>query len=229
MRIRFLSALVVAAPAVVWSPFCCGSALAETIRGRVALSEGLDDVRRYPGYWRLENGSVPVAPQANPEPPVVLLTEVKGDPPAPKTITVDIQGFAASKKTLIVGIGSVVEIRNGDKVPHDLSIPGHEDVMPLERLAPAGLRRQKFANAGAYEIRSAQYPHVTVGVLVVDNPFAVACDKQGNFKIADVPNGKATLKVWTQGQFVHAQPVDVQANMKALQIDVAAATSSDSE
>lgn len=229
MRIRFLSALVVAAPALVWPSFHPRSAQAETIRGRVALSESFDGARRFPGYWRVENGSLPIAPITDPDPPVVLVEGAKGEAPAAKTVSVEIAGFAPSKRTLVVGVGSVVEIRNGDKVPHDLSIPGQESLMPLERLAPGVLRRQKFPVAGAYEIRSAQYPHLTIGVLVVDNPYGAVCDAKGAFKIPDVPNGKATLKVWAQGQFVHEQTVDVQANMKALQIDVATATPIDSE
>lgn len=229
MRIRLLSALVVAAPALVWSSFHVRSALAETVRGRVVLSDTLQNARRFAGYWRVENGSVPVSTPTNSDPPVVLLTGVKGTSPPAKTHSVDIQGFAASKPTLTVSVGSVVEIRNSDKVPHDLSIPGQENLMPLERLAPGVLRRQKFVVPGAYEIRSAQYPHVTIAVLVVDNEFSAACDGKGNFKINDVPDGKATLKVWAQGQFVHEQTVEVQSNMKALQIDVASATSADSE
>lgn len=229
MRIRFLSALVVAAPALVWSFSSIRSACAETVRGRVALSESFDNARRFPGYWRVENGSVPTAPPANPDPPVVLLTGVQGEAPPAKTFSVEIQGYAPSKATLVVGVGSVVEIRNADKVPHDLSIPGQEALMPLERLAPGVIRRQKFGVAGAYEIRSAQYPHVSIGVVVVDNPYFAVCEAKGAFKINDVPNGKATMKVWARGQFVHEQVVDVQTNMKALQIDVATATPLEAE
>ena len=229
MRIRFLSALVVAAPALVWSCFHVRSAFAETVRGRVVLSDTFQNPRRFPGYWRVENGTVPITPPTNADPPVVLLTGLKGEPSTAKTYTVDIQGFAASKPTLVVSVGSVVEIRNGDKVAHDLSIPGQETLMPLQRLGPGGLRRQKFVVPGAYEIGSAQYPHLTIAVLVVDNAFASACDAKGNFKIGDVPVGKASLKVWAQGQFVHEQSLDVQTDMKALQIDVATATSGDSE
>ncbi|MCG5054619.1 MAG: hypothetical protein KA712_16775 [Myxococcales bacterium] len=224
-----MSALVVAAPVLAWSCFCSRFANAETVRGRVTLSDTFENARRFPGYWRVENGSVPVTAVPNAEPPVVLLTGLKGEAPAAKTFSVDIEGFAPNKHTLIVGVGSVVEIRNNDKVPHDLSVPGQEALMPLERLAPGTLRRQKFPVAGAYEIRSAQYPHVGIWVFVVDNPFALPCDPKGNFKISDVPAGRATLKVWARGQLVYEQPVDVQASMKALQIDVASATPADPE
>lgn len=202
---------------------------AESVRGRVTLSESLESPRRFAGYWRVENGSVPISSPTNPDPPVVVMTDVKGSPPEAKTFTVDIAGFAVNKPTLLVGVNSVVEIRNGDKTPHDLSIPGQEALMPLERLAPGTLRRQKFGVAGAYEIRSAQHPHLSINVIVLDNPFATTCDAKGNFKLPEMPQGKATLKVWAHGQVVHEQTVDVQSSMKALQIDVASSSPVDSE
>jgi hypothetical protein len=202
---------------------------AESVKGRVTLSETLENGRRFPGYWRVENGSVPITAPVNPDPPVVVMTDVKGQAPEARTFSVDIAGFTVNKPTLLIGVSSVVEIRNGDKVPHDLSIPGQEALMPLERLAPGTLRRQKFPVAGTYEIRSAQFPHLSIAVIVVDNPFAVACDAKGNFKLPDMPEGKATLKIWARGQIVHEQTVDVQNSMKALQIDVASSTPVDSE
>lgn len=225
-RFRFL-ALSLLSPLCWWLP--AGGAHAETVKGKVTLSESLENGRRFPGYWRVENGSVPVAPAVTPDPPVVIVTDAKGQAPEAKTFSVDIAGFGTNKPTLVVGLNSVVEIRNGDKVPHDLSIPGQEALMPLERLAPGTLRRQKFPVPGAYEIRSAQYPHLSIAVVVVDNPYAVTCDAKGNFRLPDMPEGKATLKVWAHGQFIHEQSIDVRNNMKALQIDVASASPVDPE
>ena len=59
---------------------------------------------------------------------------------------------------MVVGEGSVVELKNSDRVPHDLSIPEMATLMPLERLAPGALRRQKLLAAGGYAIRDAEYP-----------------------------------------------------------------------
>lgn len=233
MRTRFgffaLSPLSLLSISLLTWALPLGGAHAESVKGKVTLSEGLENGRRFPGYWRVENGSVPVAPAVTPDPPVVIVTDVKGQAPEAKTFAVDIAGFAANKPTLVVGVNSVVEIRNGDKVPHDLSIPGQEALMPLERLAPGTLRRQKFPVAGAYEIRSAQYPHLSIAVIVVDNPYTATCDTKGNFRLSDMPEGKGTLKVWAHGQFIHEQPIEVRNNMKALQIDVASASPVDPE
>ena len=34
-------------------------------------------------------------------------------------------------------------------------------------------------------------------------------DDKGGFKLPDAPDGKATLKVWSQGRWVHEQEIDV--------------------
>ena len=72
--------------------------------------------------------------------------------------------------------------------------------MPLESLPPGGPpRRQKFDNVGGYVIRDSEYPHIMISVLVLDSPFFSPLDEKGTFSIANVPDGKATLKVWTRG------------------------------
>ena len=44
---------------------------------------------------------------------------------------------------------------------------------------------------------------------VMGSPFFAVADEKGGFKIADVPDGKATLKVWSQGRWVHEEAVEV--------------------
>jgi hypothetical protein len=107
-------------------------------------------------------------------------------------------------------------------VPHDLSIPDVTTLMPMERLAPGALRRQKFLTAGGYTIRDAEYPHLVISVLVVASPFHAVVDDKGGFKVPDAPDGKATLKVWSQGRWVHQQEIDVGAKSADLAVAVQA-------
>ncbi len=193
------------------------------VKGHVNLPTGMRGERRFLGYWRVENGSVPVKTNAAANPPAVILDRVKGPAPAARTYSVKIAGFAADKGTLIVAPGSVLEITNGDKVPHDLSIPGHESLMKLERLSAGSMRRQKFPTAGLFEIRSARMPHLAIAVLVLDHPFGAVLDGNGDFKLTDVPQGKAVLRVFAAGRVVHEQSIDVAAGAKDLQVNVDAA------
>jgi hypothetical protein len=197
-----------------------GRAMASPVKGTVVLPQELKSARRFRGYWRIENGIVPTAPLPARGDTVVVLTGVKGAAPAARTVTVDIAGLAATPPTVVLGEGSVVEIKNSDRVAHDLSIPDMTSLMPLERLAPGSLRRQKMLTAGGYAVRDAEYPHLVISVIVVGTPHYAMVDDKGGFKLPDAPDGRATLKVWSQGRWVHEQAVDVGPKSDDLRIKV---------
>jgi plastocyanin len=183
-------------------------AAAAPVAGKVNLPAELRTGRRLQGYWRLENGVVPVASPGGRGDTVVVLVGAKGQAPAAKTVTVELAGLQANPPAVVVGEGSVVEFKNGDRVAHDLSTPEQSSVMAIERLPPGAVRRQKFLATGGYQVRCNEYPHLGVSVLVVDSPYFAIVDDKGAFKLPDVPDGKATLKVWSQGRWVHEQEID---------------------
>src|SRR4051812_30671268 len=208
-----------------------GSALASlpafattvTVKGTVKLPEGARSTRLYGGYWRLENGNVPVqtAGGAKAE-TVVVLENVKGAhaPPA-RTVTVEIGGLDARPRLVIMGPGSVVEIKNTGKMTHEFSTPETPQVMPPERLGPGATRHVKFEKLGGFVIRDAEYPHIMVSVIVVDSPYYSTLDEKGGFSIASVPDGKAKLRVWTRGAWASEQEIET-AKKDELNIKVAA-------
>jgi hypothetical protein len=219
-RLRTLSLLgacaFVTSPALGW---------AAPVRGTVSAPEEVKSGRRHQGYWRVESG-VPGAQVATSKgDTVVLLTGVKGAPPPARTITVEISGFqtmnaglGTPQSTWVVGEGSVVEFKNSDRVAHDLSIPEMPELMPVERLVPGQIRRQRFPNAGAYTVRCSEYPHLITSIVVMASPFFATTDEKGGFKIADVPEGKATLKVWSHGRWIHEEAVEVGPKTADLRI-----------
>ena len=106
--------------------------------GTVKLPDASRSTRLYQGYWRLENGNVPVQTGGGAKAEtVVVLENVKGAhaPPA-RTVTVEIGGLDARPRLVITGPGSVIEIKNTGKVRHELRRPDTPSVMPLETLPP---------------------------------------------------------------------------------------------
>jgi plastocyanin len=186
-------------------------AAAANVRGTVTLPDELKAGRRFLGHWRVENTTVPVQPAPARGDTVVVLLGPKPQVLAPKNTPVEIVGMQANPTTVVVGEGAVVEFRNSDKVSHDLSIPGRPEIMPSERLSPGTVRKQRFGISGEYVVRCTEYPHIAVSVIVTSSPFFAAVDEKGGFKLLDVPEGPATLKVWSNGRWVHEQAVDVPA------------------
>jgi hypothetical protein len=191
--------------------FAVGStARAGTVKGTVKLPDNARSTRLYQGYWRLENGIVPVQSTGGAKlETAVVLEHVNGAhaPPA-RTVTVEIGGLDARPRLVIVGPGSVIELKNTGKVKLNLSTPATPSVMPPELLPAGATRRQKFDSLGGFAIRDSDYPHIMISVLVVDSPFYSTVDEKGSFSIAGVPDGKASLKVWARGKWSAQQEVD---------------------
>jgi plastocyanin len=201
------------------------SAQAGNVKGALHLPEALRAGRQHLGYWRLENGNVPVRSAPSKTQAVVVLEGISGThPPAPRTVTVEISGLDAQPRVVIIGPGSVVEFKNVGKVTHELSIPANTTLMPIERLNPGTFRHQKFGLPGGYVVRCSQYPHLAISVIVVDSPFYAIADEKGAFFIPGVPDVRANLKVWTQGRWVHEHEIDT-ASKQDLSIRVAATRS----
>ena len=135
-----------------------------TVRGTVKMPDASRSTRLYHGYWRLENGNVPVqtAGGAKAE-TVVVLENVKGaHAPSARTITIELGGLDARPRLVITGPGSVIELKNTGKVRHELSTPDKPSAMPLETLTPGQTRRQRFDAIGDYVIRDSEYPHIMI-------------------------------------------------------------------
>jgi len=188
-------------------------AWAGSLKGTVKLPDAAHSTRLYQGYWRIENGNVPVnnAGGAKLETAVVLADVNGAHPPPARTVTVEMGGLDAHPRMVISGPGSVLEIKNTGKVRLDMSTPATPSVMPLEQLPPGATRRVKFDAPGGYAVRDSQYPHILISVIIVDSPFYSTIDEKGSFSIAGVPEGKVHIKVWTRGKWAAEQDVDTSS------------------
>jgi len=221
-RIRRTSlALAALATGFAWQ----GLAMAATVKGTVSLPAELKTGRRFLGHWRVENTNVAMQHANLRGGTVVLLVGPQFQAIPPKSVSVEISGLQADPAALVVSEGTVVEFKNSDKVAHDLSTPGQPQVMPPERLGSGTVRKQRFASAGEYLVRCTEYPHIVVSVIVTSSPLFSIVEDKGGFKISDVPEGHATLKVWSNGAWVHEQEIDVPAKGLDLTVKVQGASS----
>jgi plastocyanin len=216
---RFLFGLGALASILFW---LAGEPLAATgtVKGTISLPPELRTGRRFLGYWRVENTNVVVQHGGMKGQTVVVLTGSQFQAVPPKNVSVDISGMQASPPTVVISEGSVVEFKNTDRVAHNLSVPGHPEIMPPERLAAGTVRKQRFATPGGYVVRCTEYPHIVISVVVARSPMYAVADDRGAFRVNDVPEGHATLKVWSNGRWVHEQEVDITPRGLDLSIKV---------
>lgn len=192
-----------------------------TVKGTISLPGELKTGRRFVGHWRVENTNVAVQHGGMRGQTLVVLVGSQFQALPPKNVSVEIAGLQANPPTVVISEGSVVEFKNSDKVSHDLSVPDHPEVMPPERLGAGTVRKQRFATAGEYLVRCTEYPHIVISVIVTSSPMYAIAEDKGAFKLNDVPEGHATLKVWSNGRWVHEQEVDVTPRGVDLSIKVA--------
>jgi plastocyanin len=217
---RFLTAATLTA-GLAWQ----GLSLAATVKGTVSLPADLKTGRRFLGHWRVESTNVPAQHGSLRGGTVVLLVGPQYQAVPPKNVSVEISGLQANPAAVVVSEGTVVEFKNMDKVSHDLSTPDAPNVMPPERLGSGTIRKQRFATAGEFLVRCAEYPHIVVSVIVTSSPLFSVVEDKGAFRIEGAPEGHATLKVWSNGRWVHEQEVDVTARGLDLAVKVQGAGS----
>jgi plastocyanin len=200
--------------------FAARPVTAAVVKGTVNLPAELRDGRVYLGHWRVENTNVAIQHGNQRSGTVVMLVGPPYQAIPPKNVTVEIAGLQATPSAVVVSEGTVVEFKNSDKVSHELSVPGQPQIMPPERLSAGTVRKQRFSTPGEYLVRCAEYPHIVVSVLVTNSPYFSIADDRGAFKINDVPEGKATLKVWSGGRWVKEAEIAIPARGLDLTVKV---------
>jgi plastocyanin len=195
-------------------------AFAAPIKGTVHLPSDLKSGRTFIGHWRVENTNVAIQPPNLRGGTIVMIAGPQFQAVPPKNVSVEIAGLQATPAAVVVSEGTQVEFKNSDKVAHDLSVPGKANIMPPERLSPGTVRKQRFATAGEYLVRCSEYPHLVISVLVTSSPLYGVADDRGAFRIPDVPEGHATLKVWSNGRWVKEAEIDVPSRGLDLTIKV---------
>jgi plastocyanin len=97
----------------------------------------------------------------------------------------------------IIPVGTTLEITNSDDVLHNVKTRG--GTKTSFNIAQPKFKRKltvEFKNPEIVQMECNVHGWMNAIVLVADNPYVALTDANGSFKIADVPPGKYTVKVW---------------------------------
>lgn len=139
-------------------------------------------------------GKVEVRPLRFQDETVVYLRAVPGRR-APVLHLVDQKGMKFLPLVLAVAQGDTVEFLNSDGVEHEVYSP-ERDGFNLGRFLHGEKRAHTFRRPGVYELRCSLHPLMQAWVFVGENAFSAALDREGRFRIPDVPPGTYQLAVW---------------------------------
>ena len=167
--------------AVVTCLSLTSSAQATTVRGTVKMPDASRSTRLYHGYWRLDNGNVPVQTPAARRPRRSSCSRTSRErrrrrrARSPSSSAASTRARAWSSPVP----GSVIELKNTGKVRHELSTPDTPRSCSWRRCCPGATRRQRFDRVGGYVIRDSEYPHIMISVIIVGTTFFSAVDEKG--------------------------------------------------
>jgi plastocyanin len=104
--------------------------------------------------------------------------------------------IAFNPGTLIVPVGSDVGFPNADKVRHHVYSFSRAAKFDLKLFGRDETRSHRFAVTGNVALGCNIHDRMKGYIKVVDTPFAAKTDEYGQLRIAGLPGGRATVKVW---------------------------------
>lgn len=152
---------------------------------------------------------------------VVYVDAITGKtfPPPQKHFLMDQKGLMFQPHILVVPVGATVEFLNSDSVAHNVfwpSISGNKKLSHNLGTWPKGEKKSfKFDQPGTVPLLCNVHPEMSGFVVVSPTPYFAETDASGNYKIADVPDGKYTVTAWHEGSKPQSKPIAVTGDTKA--------------
>jgi plastocyanin len=131
--------------------------------------------------------------------------------PAPRVV-MDQRNLAFVPSVLPVARGTIVEFTNSDDVQHNVFSPSAAaGKFNLGTHGPGAARTVTLDKPGEVLVLCNIHMEMEARILVLDTPFFSTANREGHYRIADVPVGSYAAKVWREHWLPVAQTVEVPA------------------
>lgn len=131
-------------------------------------------------------------------------------------------GISFQPRVLPVVAGTTVKFLNSDDVLHNVFTPSAAgDHFNLGTWPKGQSKPFTFTKPGMVELLCNVHQEMHAYILVLQNPFFAATDKEGNFRIENVPPGTYTIKVWHERGTGPAQTITVSAGAQTVNFELA--------
>ena len=185
-----------------------GAAQNGTIEGRVQLPTAAPrrTASRYPG-------AAPAARTVQEIPAIAYIAgAVAGTrAQAPASPTLAQQDTAFAPNVLIVPVGTTIQFPNRDPFFHNVFSYSSNERFDLGRYPRGESKSVVFDQPGVVKVYCEVHESMRAAVAVVQNPFHATVNRDGTFRIANVPPGRHTVVVWHHDGGTREVAVDVRA------------------
>lgn len=151
----------------------------------------------------------------SPEGIVVYVDAIPGKtfPPPKDHAVMDQKKLTFIPHVMVILKGTAVDFLNSDSVGHNVywpSIGGNKKLAHNLGTWPQGVKKSfTFDDVGAVPLLCNVHPEMSAYIIVTPTPYYAVTDAQGEYTIKDVPNGKYTLKTWSEQGKPAEQAVEV--------------------
>jgi plastocyanin len=147
---------------------------------------------------------------------VVYLTDIKKGKKAEAKVVLDQKNCEYHPHVLAFQAGNTVEILNPDGILHN--VHSYSKVNTPFNMAQPKFKKAmtvKIEKPEAINVKCDVHGWMTGWLFAADNPYVVATDNNGSFKLTDVPAGTYNLEVWHETLGKTSQKVTVKAKEEA--------------
>ena len=144
---------------------------------------------------------------------LIFIEDLTGDFEPPKEYAVmDLINSEFVPSMLPILKGTTIDFRNSDAGWHNVYSP-EQSVTPfnLGTYPPGYGRSMTFNRIGVVPVSDFMHSEMKTYIIVLGNPFFDVTDKEGNYKINDVPTGTYSLRVWHKDWFAETQKITVKS------------------
>ncbi len=149
----------------------------------------------------------------------VVYLEAGAPQMADKTVTMDQKGLLFQPHILVIQTGTTVEFLNSDKVQHNVfwpNISGDKKKSHNMGTWPQGQKKPfKFTDPGVVTLLCNVHPEMAGFIVVSPTPYFAETSADGEYNIANVPDGQYTVTAWHEGKKVQSKKINVSGNTTA--------------
>ena len=131
------------------------------------------------------------------------------EPPARRPL-LDQKNLAFHPRILPVLVGTTVDFPNHDALFHNVFSYSQPKEFDLGRYPKGDSRSVTFDRPGIISVYCDIHAHMNAIILVLEHPFFATPDADGNYVIADVPDGVYTVKLWLDRDVVEQKSVTIK-------------------
>lgn len=154
---------------------------------------------------------------------LVYIASAPGQFPAQPNPQVDQRNLRFEPHLLPIVVGTTVNFLNGDDVQHNVFTPSPAgDFFNLGTWPKGQTKPYTFTKMGKVELLCNVHHEMHGYILVLQNPFFAVTDKEGNFRIENVPAGNYTLKVWHERATAPGKAIQVSTGTLTVNFELAA-------